>query len=59
MITIIIIKLIDVITITINIRISVTSNKKGAEGISKFAVNLCSPMQETRTVYLAPKCLQK
>ena len=37
----------------------IKQEQKGAERISKFAVKLCSPMQETRTVYLVPKCLQK
>ena len=36
--------------------------KNGTEGGGrdfKISVKLCSPMQETRTVYLAPKSLQK
>ena len=29
------------------------------EGISKFAVKLCSPMQEIEIVYIVPKHLHK
>ena len=32
--------------------------QRGAEGITKFATKLCSPMQEKETVYIAPKHLQ-
>ena len=31
--------------------------QSGVEGISKFAVKLCSPMQEAETVYIGPKHL--
>ena len=32
--------------------------QRGAEGISKFAVKLRCPIQETEIVYVAPKHLQ-
>ena len=39
--------------------LSYRMEQRGAEGISKFAVTLCSPMQQTATVDIAPKHLHK
>ena len=36
----------------------IKNETEGAEGISKFSMKLCSPMQEALNVYIAPKHLQ-
>ena len=34
--------------------VSLSMEKTGVEGISKYTIKLCSPTQDTRTTYLAP-----